>query len=99
MVRDEYLQVEGVHLQTRNVQALECKVSTQNWEGSIVLAYRSPSAEQVENEELNTWIHSVHRDAKGLVLMGDFNMPGIDWDRESSRPDETGENFLRLVTE
>ena len=56
LVKDSYYQRRGAKLRTSSIQAMECKVNKDTWDWSLVLVYRSPSADEVENQELNSWI-------------------------------------------
>ena len=53
------------------------------------LIYRSPSSTQLENDKLIDMIDTVANKHKSLnnklLLLGDFNFPGIDWELESTK--------------
>lgn len=56
----------------------------------IGLIYRSPTCNQLENDQLLHHLEEMADKVKGkkeLILLGDFNLPGINWETlQSSRP-------------
>jgi len=73
-----------------------CKISTgvNNSEDlHIGVVYRSPSADDAEISELFSVISCVS--SKHVMIMGDFNYPGINWITFDC--DDAGERFLNVV--
>ena len=72
---------------------------------NIGLIYRSPSSTDKQNEMLNKQIEqacAIFKSKKeDLVILGDFNFPEIDWEREtSSRSDNhISSKFLKTTNE
>ena len=78
-------------------ESVWCKISTSIAKDSdelyIGVVYRSPNADVSEVNELFSVIKYVS--SKQVMIMGDFNYPGIDWECLDS--DSEGESFLSVV--
>ena len=61
----------------------------------IGVCYRSPSANDEENDALLNMIRSVAEKEKSLLLVGDFNYPRINWEELDVSGD--GEAFLDII--
>ena len=61
----------------------------------IGVCYRSPSANDEENDALLKMIRSVAEKEKSLLLVGDFNYPRINWEELDVSGDE--EAFLDII--
>jgi hypothetical protein len=61
----------------------------------VILIYRPPSSVQDNTAELCEILRCID---KNTVIIGDFNMPGIDWTAEQSR-DTRGRELLETVVE
>ena len=48
----------------------------------LYLVYRSPNSPQANNEKLHDLIKSIPDNS---IILGDFNMPGVNWNDEPSR--------------
>ena len=86
--------------------SLFCNIKTsENNKFTFVLAYRSPSAEVEENDilirNLKTVLNKINPTKDKIVLVGDFNLPSIDWTNESCSTDEShiSSKFLNVVHE
>jgi len=62
---------------------------------NVILIYRPPSSGQDNTVELCEILRCID---KNTVIIGDFNMPGIDWTTEHSR-DARGRELLETVVE
>ena len=91
--------MEGTCLNTPNIQALECSIRNPTWNGSVILVYRSPSAVEAEDSLLLGWVKQVVKSAHGVVLMGDFNVPEVDWVYDVATPGSFGARLLDLAEE
>lgn len=69
------------------------KIGDRGEEISVGIIYRSQNCSQLENDNMFDLIKLVSN--KNVVIMGDFNYPGIDWDMLSS--DYKGRDFLKLI--
>ena len=61
-------------------------------EARIYLVYRSPNSTTVNDDKLCEWMMTLSGD---YVIIGDFNLPGIDWEENST--DAKGQKFLETV--
>ena len=66
-----------------------CKVDLSKEESFLVgVVYRSPNSDDVENDKLMKQLNHVYslckKSGDKFVLLGDFNLPDIDWKEESS---------------
>ncbi|KAA0202335.1 hypothetical protein HAZT_HAZT000416 [Hyalella azteca] len=64
---------------------VDCKLSnSETW--TIGFVYRSPSSSEDNNQNPNQLLRTVtEAKPQHLLVLGDFNFPEIDWDRELSR--------------
>ena len=65
--------------------SLVCKVKLPNNENTIfALCYRSPNSSDTMNENVNALIDNINKkhNKDKVIILGDFNFPEIDWDRE-----------------
>ena len=99
LVRNDIKQSSGETFLSDKVQAVEAKLSSSTWTGSVVLVYRSPSCTSAEADDLIEWIKGIIRTAGGILLMGDFNIPEINWRHESTSSETFGESFLKLLND
>jgi ribonucleases P/MRP protein subunit RPP40 len=61
-----------------NIEAVWCQISTgSNSDLYIGVVYKSPSAAESEIKELHSALRNIS--VKDVVIMGDFNYPGINW--------------------
>ena len=61
-----------------------CSVSLSVGNILIAYAYRSPSSSALSDIELSTFInHLCSMDHKYKLIVGDFNMPDVNWEPES----------------
>ena len=80
---------------------LFCKIKTNKSESFIVaLVYRSPN-NSVEEDELllsflNPFLSNINPVKEKLILVGDFNLPKIDWELETCCENDTNVNFKFL---
>ena len=100
----ETLTVTDIHCTVPS--AIFCKIKTNN-KGHFTfgLVYRSPNNTQDEDENLVSYLHflleKVDPVKEKFVLLGDFNLPNIDWDQETCSNNENHINskFLNFVHE
>ena len=70
-------------------------VVTESEKLDIILIYRPPSSGQDNLTELCEILRTVD---ENTLLIGDFNLPGIDWEEEQSK-DSKGRELLDIATE
>ena len=69
---------------------------------TVGLIYRSPSSTEENNDRLCSLIRQTADKTKtNLLLVGDFNLPSIDWENETCKNNEThvSSRFLQAYTE
>jgi len=59
------------------------------------VCYRSQEADVQEIYQMFDCIRIATELNKRIIIVGDFNYPGIDW--SSLKADNTGQKFLKLV--
>ena len=68
----------------KKCNVVSCSVSLSVGEILIVCTYRSPSSSAVSDIELSTFLHHLcSMDHKYKLVMGDFNMPNVNWEPNS----------------
>ena len=76
------------------VQFCELKLKTATEDLHIVLVYRSPNSSKENTDKLCQMIKMLK---KNTILIGDINLPGIDW--KSATSDRKGRDLLDTVLE
>ena len=69
---------------------------------TVGLIYRSPSSTEENNDRLCSLIRQTADKTKtNLLMVGDFNLPSIDWENETCKNNEThvSSRFLQAYTE
>ena len=96
-VSNKLRSVECDDLNAKHCESVWCRIYVN--EGDYFVAgvcYRSPEAEDSEIQQLFDCIRSVTDLNSPLVIMGDFNYPGIDW--EQLKADNVrGTKFVKLI--
>jgi ribonuclease P/MRP protein subunit RPP40 len=93
-VRDSLSSSECEALRKFGTESVFCKIITErNNELIVGVCYKSPNADDEEIEQLFQAIRE--SSISHVILMGDFNYPGIDWKNLDS--DSHGRDFLELV--
>ena len=93
-VKNTLLSTECVDLNNLCNESIWCKIITDNnIETFVGVVYKSPNASRNEVNSILSMLRSVAN--THILVMGDFNYPGIDWDMLTS--DSLGEEFLDLV--
>ena len=92
---------KGVHhlesevvVNTGNIQLISLIVSLQRASMVVCCVYRGPGASEFEDESLLRGLHLFSQRAKQLLIMGDFNLPNIDWRTQSVTTCRTSCLFL-----
>jgi len=83
------------HQHSKFNQFCSFNIATKSENLSVILIYRPPSSGQDNTAELCEILRGID---KNTVIIGDFNMPGIDWTAEQSR-DARGRELLETVVE
>jgi endonuclease/exonuclease/phosphatase family metal-dependent hydrolase len=76
-----------------------CEVKLKDQDRLLIgIVYRSPNSTEEMNQQLTLVIKDiVNRKSSHLLMMGDFNYPGIDWDLEITEGSQDEENFLQQI--
>ena len=83
-------------LNEKKCESLWCKVYTNDKDYVIVgVCYRSQEADMNEIGQLFECIKTATELNKPVIILGDFNYPGIEW--SSLKADDNGQKFLKLV--
>ena len=78
-----------------------CNIKTNNNETFfLALVYRSPNNSLEENDNMVASLHSclskINPISDKILILGDFNLPSIDWEQETCTNEETHINFKFL---
>jgi len=91
--KDDFLSVACSDLNERCCESIWCEVSVTPTDCIIVgVCYRSQRAGKEEVAELFKCIEFASKNNKPILLMGDFNYPGINW--STSKADNLGNKFF-----
>lgn len=92
------LNAKRVYLESRFEEVLCVKVNLQNKDKLLImLIYRSPNSTTSNNAMLNDLVEKACKfGASHLLMMGDFNYPGIDW-QTSFSDEETEMAFVDKI--
>ena len=85
-----------------HTSSIICKIKLPNDDHVIVIVcYRSPNCDDAMNEKINTLISDINNrfNKNKVLIMGDFNFPSIDWNKEISDKNEhhKASKFLSCV--
>ena len=67
-------------LATPNVQAISCYISVDRSNIGVLCVYRSPHTRDWEDTELLVLLKGFTQKTRRFVILGDFNLPSIDWE-------------------
>ena len=96
-VRDSLLSIECDDFNSRQCESLWCKVYVNPGDCIIVgVCYCSPGAEDSKINELFQCITSAAIMDHPVIIMGDFNYPGVNW-TQLRGSDTRDQKFLKLV--
>ena len=62
----------------------------------LVSVYRSPNSNQENNKKINDFIRDICKESKNIIIAGDTNYPGINWDNMTGMKEEEFE-FIEAV--
>jgi|TARA_B110000196_G_C21147904_1_gene667753 hypothetical protein len=83
-------------------ESIALKINSQSFEIYIICIYRSPSLRTIdENEKLLTQLANVPIDCdKNIVIVGDVNLPNVDWKRGIvKKPENSNDKYLNMQSE
>ncbi|XP_070560220.1 uncharacterized protein [Ptychodera flava] len=95
-IREEYTVSEDSSLQEfQYTNSVWCEITTAQNVPKLLfgVVYRSPNSSADNNKKLNDLI--VKAALKDVIIVGDFNFPGIDWPTQLS--DKHGEDFMDTI--
>lgn len=82
---------------THNIQMCAINLLSRHNKVTVVSVYRSPGANQDEDNQLIDVLDELTKCAHKLMILGDFNLPGIKWDTESCSQNTPEERFLDWI--
>jgi len=92
-VKDDLISVECTELNEKHCESVWCKVFFTQTDYIIVgLCYRSNNAGKTEVTEMFECIKLASEMKQPMLIMGDFNYPGINW--STNEADSKGNKFL-----
>lgn len=97
MVAKHYKQQAGLGLNTPNIQLTQCIIHQGSRRATIACVYRSPSATEAENTQLLEVLDQMCTGAELLLLVGDFNAPGVEWESHTASDAGFSSRLLRLA--
>ncbi|KAF6772843.1 hypothetical protein AHF37_07425 [Paragonimus kellicotti] len=97
LVANQYAQVAGKSLHTPNIQLVECVLPDAPTRTSVLCVYRSPGATVEEGSVLLNTMDEIFNRQSSVLLLGDLNIPEVDWERELSTEGSFGEKFLKCL--
>ena len=97
LVANHYEHYAGTRIVTPNVQAIEILLNTGQGEMGIACCYRSPSADERENEALIGFLQHMADTNPRVLIVGDFNAPEVSWDSETAPRGTFGQQLVALL--
>ena len=96
-VRSNFFSSECENLNSKKCESMWCKVYVNSVDYIIVgVCYRSPDVEDKEREQLFDCIKSATDLKYPVLIMGDFNFPGVSW-AQLKADDAGGQKFVNVV--
>lgn len=93
------VQWESTHtLQTENVQVASCAVRLWKRQTGVLCIYRAPLTTDTENEQLLQVMTNFTNEFHHFIIMGDFNLPKIDWETRCAS-DNIGRLYVSWLRE
>ena len=83
-----------IGLSTQNIQMCAVSLLSNTNKATIASVYRSPGANLEEDRQLIGSLEELSKSPHKLVIVGDFNFPGINWATESCLQGTPEEDFL-----
>ncbi|MES9976550.1 MAG: endonuclease/exonuclease/phosphatase family protein, partial [Candidatus Thiodiazotropha sp.] len=84
----------GVAVNTPNIQATACHFKAGCVKTGIFCVYRAPVSSKDEDDALMCAMQEFIASTVRFVIIGDFNLPDINWDLETTRRGQMAETFL-----
>ena len=96
LVRRQYTQWERPELRicTPAVQVTACTIRNNDRHFNILGVYRAPSSGSEEDQMLINLIGTVCKNGQTPIIVGDFNLPGIDWLLEDEGDSQVEHRFM-----
>ncbi|MGL5707837.1 MAG: hypothetical protein ACRDDF_06185, partial [Aeromonas sp.] len=79
---------------TPNIQAISCQVQMGKKMVGILCVYRAPQTEEAEDITLMSIMQEFTKSSPFFIIIGDFNLPNINWHREWAPSKSTSEELL-----
>lgn len=81
-------------MRTSNIQFVTCTIRPKRQKIAFGCLYRAPQATPDEDDELLTKMEELLRSAPKVIILGDFNLPEINWQAASCRSATAGHRFI-----
>ena len=95
LVNSEVSQWEApFRLVTPNIQAVTCFACWGRLSMGIMCLYRAPNAGAEEDAELTILLQEFLSKVQRVVIVGDFNLPEVNWEYETAPPRSPGSALL-----
>lgn len=90
------IQADEMSSTVNDIPAVWCCISLKNQDKLLIgVVYRSPTSTETDNNDMLTMISEmVNKKTSHILIMGDFNFPGIDWHLLTSNGPATEQLFL-----
>ena len=79
---------------THNIQMCAVSLISKNRKTTVASVYRSPGANHDEDSQLIKGLEELAKHSQKLIIVGDFNLPDIQWDTEVYPRDTPEKRFL-----
>ena len=98
LVRAYYSQWAAAPAQvTPNIQATACYICLERQPLGVLCVYRSPLATRAEDMELIATMQEFLSRTQRMVIVGDFNLPEVNWMEQHAPRETTGEALLEWI--
>ena len=66
-------------LMPNHLEVISCNITFNNFRYDVCLIYRPPNSNEVSDALLLSYLDLLD-DSKNMLILGDLNLPDIDWD-------------------
>ena len=99
LVAQHITQREEENFQTPNIQVAAARASVGSRNVTLTCVYRSPGATQEESTQLLLYLKALVARADGVLVMGDFNAPEVNWEVGWAPLSTFGHSIVELLLE
>ena len=98
LIRTERNSVDSdIRVCTPNIQLIAANLRAEGQRMTIACVYRSPCANQTEDQEVIRALDTLAQNPVRLVVVGDFNLRNIDWNVGECTQGGVGEGYLEWM--